>query len=56
MVLLAQILEELRSQGEILRKAAGFLDNPVRRYRQSMREAKRDRGGDGQSWDRNDGW
>ena len=41
--LLAQILVELKALREFAERAAGFLDNPVKRYRESMREAKRDR-------------
>jgi hypothetical protein len=41
--LLAEILAELREQGAILRRAAAFLDNPVARYRESMRGGKRGR-------------
>ena len=40
---LRAILAELQRQGQILDKAAGFIDNPVTRYRQSMRENRRGR-------------
>ena len=37
LLLLREILEELRALRVHAERAAGFLDNPVRRYRESMR-------------------
>jgi hypothetical protein len=43
LVVLREILMELRELRGFAERAAGFLDNPVKRYRESMRRAKSDR-------------
>jgi hypothetical protein len=39
---LREILAELKRQGAVLDRAAGFLDNPVARYKEAMRRSRRD--------------
>jgi len=43
LVVLREILMELRELRGFAERAAGFLDNPVKRYRESMRRSRGDR-------------